>query len=207
MFGIVEHNFARNIKSIVRRVSSIADTVYTGGMDDPRNVIDKFKHVPESDIVRELDAADHGLIIALENTERDFNMGTIVRSANAFGVRRVIVIGRRQWNKRGAMATDKYLHVEYLPTTAEFVERMREEGRSIVAIDNVPGSVELAQTELPRDAVLVFGQEGPGISEELTGAADVIVAIEQFGSTRSINVGAAATVAMYAWLQRHVLQK
>ena len=180
---------------------------YTGVMDDPRNVIDKFKHVPESDIVRELDAADHGLIIALENTERDFNMGTIVRSANAFGVRRVIVIGRRQWNKRGAMATDKYLHVEYLPTTAEFVERMREEGRSIVAIDNVPGSVELAQTELPRDAVLVFGQEGPGISEELTGAADVIVAIEQFGSTRSINVGAAATVAMYAWLQRHVLQK
>lgn len=207
MFGIVEHNFARNIKSIVRRVSSIADTVYTGGMDDPRNVIDKFKHVPESDIVRELDAADHGLIIALENTERDFNMGTIVRSANAFGVRRVIVIGRRQWNKRGAMATDKYLHVEYLPTTAEFVERMREEGRSIVAIDNVPGSVKLAQTELPRDAVLVFGQEGPGISEELIEAADVIVAIEQFGSTRSINVGAAATVAMYAWLQRHVLQK
>ena len=207
MFGIVEHNFARNIKSIVRRVSSIADTVYTGGMDDPRNVIDKFKHVPESDIVRELDAADHGLIIALENTERDFNMGTIVRSANAFGVRRVIVIGRRQWNKSGAMATDKYLHVEYLPTTAEFVERMREEGRSIVAIDNVPGSVKLAQTELPRDAVLVFGQEGPGISEELIEAADVIVAIEQFGSTRSINVGAAATVAMYAWLQRHVLQK
>ena len=207
MFGIVEHNFARNIKSIVRRVSSIADTVYTGGMDDPLNVIDKFKHVPESDIVRELDAADHGLIIALENTERDFNMGTIVRSANAFGVRRVIVIGRRQWNKRGAMATDKYLHVEYLPTTAEFVERMREEGRSIVAIDNVPGSVKLAQTELPRDAVLVFGQEGPGISEELIEAADVIVAIEQFGSTRSINVGAAATVAMYAWLQRYVLQK
>lgn len=207
MFGIVEHNFARNVKSIVRHVSSIADTVYTSGMDDPRNVIDKFKHVPESDIVRELDAADHGLIIALENTERDFNMGTIVRSANAFGVRRVIVIGRRQWNKRGAMATDKYLHVEYLPTTAEFVERMREEGRSIVAIDNVPGSVKLAQTELPRDAVLVFGQEGPGISEELIEAADVIVAIEQFGSTRSINVGAAATVAMYAWLQRHVLQK
>jgi tRNA G18 (ribose-2'-O)-methylase SpoU len=207
MFGIVEHNFARNIKSIVRRVSSIADTVYTGGMDDPRNVIDKFKHVPESDIVRELDAADHGLIIALENTERDINMGTIVRSANAFGVRRVIVIGRRQWNKRGAMATDKYLHVEYLSATEEFVERMREEGRSIVAIDNVPGSVKLAQTELPRDAVLVFGQEGPGISKELIEAADVIVAIEQFGSTRSINVGAAATVAMYAWLQRHVLQK
>ena len=171
-------------------------------MDDPRNVIDKFKHVPESDIVRELDAADHGLIIALENTQRDFNMGTIVRSANAFGVRRVIVIGRRQWNKRGAMATDKYLHVEYLPTTAEFVERMREEGRSIVAIDNVPGSVELAQTELPRDAVLVFGQEGPGLSPEAVAAASGVVEITQYGSTRSINASAAAAVVMYEWCRR-----
>ena len=174
---------------------------------DTRNVVDKYKGLPTDDIKSDLDKSRVDLEIAIENLERDFNMGTIVRSANAFNIAKIHIIGRRQWNKRGAMATDKYLHVEYLPTTAEFVERMREEGRSIVAIDNVPGSVKLAQTELPRDAVLVFGQEGPGISEELIEAADVIVAIEQFGSTRSINVGAAATVAMYAWLQRHVLQK
>ena len=170
-----------------------------------RNVIDKFKNLPESEIIGQLDAENHGLVIALENTERDFNMGTIVRSANAFGVRRVIIIGRRQWNKRGAMATDKYLHIEYLQTTAEFVQLMRTEGRHIIAIDNVPGSVGLSQTELPRHAVLVFGQEGPGVSKELISTAESIVAIEQFGSTRSINVGAAATVAMYAWLQQHVL--
>lgn len=175
-------------------------------MEDARNVIDKFKGRSEAEIVKELDAVDHGLVIALENTERDFNMGTIVRSANAFGVRQIYVIGRRQWNKRGAMMTDKYLHVHYVSSTDEFVELMRRaEDRAIIAIDNIPGSVNMSETSLPKRAVLVFGQEGPGISEEMAQMADKIIAIEQFGSTRSINVGAAATVAMYCWLQQHVL--
>ena len=174
-------------------------------MEDKRNVIDEFKGRSEAEIVKELDAKDHGLVIALENTERDFNMGTIVRSANAFGVRQIYVIGRRQWNKRGAMMTDKYLHVHYVGSTAEFVKLMRAENREIIAIDNIPGSVNMSETTLPKRAVLVFGQEGPGISEEMAQAADQIVAIEQFGSTRSINVGAAATVAMYCWLQQNVL--
>lgn len=172
---------------------------------DGRNVTDEFKGRSEAEIIQTLDARSHDLVIALENTERDFNAGTIVRSANAFGVRRVYIIGRRQWNKRGAMMTDKYLHIEYLPTTEEFIQLMRAEDRAIIAIDNVPGSVPMAQTTLPQRAVLVFGQEGPGISAELAAAADQIVAIEQFGSTRSINVGAAATVAMYCWLQQNVL--
>lgn len=174
-------------------------------MNDTRNVIDEFKGLSEAAISAQLDERDHGLVIALENTERDFNMGTIVRSANAFGVRHIYIIGRRQWNKRGAMMTDKYLHVHYVGSTAEFVALMRQESREIVAIDNIPGSVNMAETKLPKHAVLVFGQEGPGISEELAGQAGRIVAIEQFGSTRSINVGAAATVAMYCWLQQHVL--
>lgn len=175
-------------------------------MEDARNVIDKFKGRSEAEIVKELDAVDHGLVIALENTERDFNMGTIVRSANAFGVRQIYVIGRRQWNKRGAMMTDKYLHVHYVGSTAEFIGLMRAENREIIAIDNIPGSVSMSETSLPERAVLVFGQEGPGISEEMAQAADKIIAIEQFGSTRSINVGAAATVAMYCWLQQYVLR-
>lgn len=178
---------------------------YTNAVQDTRNVTDEFKGRPEVEIVQTLDARSHDLVIALENTERDFNAGTIVRSANAFGVRHVYIIGRRQWNKRGAMMTDKYLHVTYVPTTEEFVRLMQSQGRAIIAIDNIPGSVMMTQTTLPARAVLVFGQEGPGISEELATAADRIVAIEQFGSTRSINVGAAAAVAMYCWLQQHVL--
>ncbi len=174
-------------------------------MNDDRNVIDEFKGVSEDEIIKTLDDSSHDLVIALENTEREFSMGTIIRSANAFGVRNVYIIGRKQWNKRGAMMTDKYLHVHYFAQLNEFISEMRREGRSIVAVDNIAGSVPLGHTRLPKKAVLVFGQEGPGVSSELSASADMIIAIEQFGSTRSLNVATAATVAMYVWLQQHVL--
>lgn len=175
-------------------------------MEDTRNVIDEFKGWQHDDIVHELDNRGTGLEIAIENTERDFNMGTIVRSANAFGVRHVHVVGRRQWNKRGAMATDKYLHVHYYATVTAFTEAMKGRDRVIVAVDNIAGSVPLSSMSLPKNAVLVFGQEGPGVSPELSAAAELIVAIEQFGSTRSLNVGVAAGIAMYAWVQQHSLR-
>lgn len=179
---------------------------YTTNMEDTRNVTDEFKGWKHEDIVRMLDERGSGLEIAIENTERDFNMGTIVRSANAFGVRHIHVIGRRQWNKRGAMATDKYLHVHYFTSVNEFSQAMKARNRVIIAIDNIAESTPLSEEHLPENAVLVFGQEGPGISRELAAAAEKTIAIEQFGSTRSINVGVAAGIAMYAWLQQNALQ-
>ncbi len=172
-------------------------------MEDTRNVIDEFKGQPHDNIVRELDKRGTGLEIAIENTERDFNMGTIVRSANAFGARHIHVIGRKQWNKRGAMATDKYLHVHYYVSVDDFAEAMKGRKRVIIAVDNIAGSVPLGSTQLPENAVLVFGQEGPGISPELADIAEKIVAIEQFGSTRSINVGVAAGIVMYMWVNQN----
>jgi len=175
-------------------------------MNDTRNVTDEFKHLSEEDIIRELDKNGIELEIAIENLERDFNMGTIVRSANAFGVRHVHVIGRRQWNKRGAMATDKYLYVHYYQTVEEFAAAMDKRAKSIIAIDNVEGSTGLHSAALPSNAVLVFGAEGPGLSKELLEVAESVIAIEQFGSTRSINVGVAAGIVMYEWLrQAHLL--
>lgn len=175
-------------------------------MEDTRNVTDEFKNVLHDDIVAQLDERGIILEIAIENLERDFNMGTIVRSANAFGVRQVYVIGRRGWNKRGAMATDKYLQVTYFQTVEAFTEEMRQQGKQIIAVDNTEGAENLQQVSLPKQAVLVFGAEGPGISQELIAAADKLVAIEQLGSTRSINVGVAAGIVMYEWLRRHNLQ-
>ena len=170
---------------------------------DTRNVIDKYKGTPLESIVADLDHDPIELEIAIENVERDFNMGTIVRTANAFGVRHIHVIGRKQWNKRGAMMTDKYLHVHYYATHDEFMDAIA--GKVLVAVDNVEGSVPLYSVQLPLHAVLLFGAEGPGISDELLGKADTIVAIEQFGSTRSINVGVAAGITMYTWLQQRYL--
>ena len=171
-------------------------------MNDPRNVTDEFKGKPQDEIVAALDARGVELEIAIENTLRDFNMGSIVRSANAFGVRRVHVIGRRQWNKRGAMSTEKYLDVIYHESPEMFANAMKEQGKTIVAIDNVAGAVTLQRATIVARAVLVFGQEGPGISFELLEQADQIVAIEQLGSTRSLNVGVAAGIATYEWLRQ-----
>ena len=173
-------------------------------MNDTRNVVDKYKGLPIEQIVADLDSRGSDLEIAIDNVSRDFNMGTIVRSANAFGVRKVHIIGSRQWNKRGAMMTDKYLHIDYWPTAGQFMAAI--EGKTLVAVDNIAGSVPLGSVKLPQKSVLLFGAEGPGISAELAKKADVIVAIEQFGSTRSLNVGVAAGIAMYTWAQQHLLQ-
>lgn len=168
-------------------------------IQDGRNVVDEFKGLSHQDIVRRLDERGVGLEIAIENLERDFNMGTIVRSANAFGIRRVHVVGRRQWNKRGAMMTDKYLEVIYHPTVTDFVDAVRL--RNIVAVDNVDFSVDIRSVDKSNDAILVFGAEGPGLSEEILSCANTIVAIPQIGSTRSLNVGVAAGIAMWEWLR------
>ena len=171
-------------------------------MEDTRNVVDEFKGMPQEQIIAELDKRRPDYLeIAVDNVTRDFNMGTIIRTANAFGVRHVHVIGRRQWNKRGAMMTDTYLHVHYHQTADEFMQAIQ--GKTLVAIDNVEGSRLLGDKELPRDAVLLFGSEGPGIREELLERAAEIVAIEQYGSTRSINVGVAAGIVMYEWVRVH----
>ncbi len=173
--------------------------------NDTRNVIDKFRGKEVDAIVSELDQTRSELEIAVENLERDFNMGTIIRNANAFNVRKVHIIGRKQWNKRGAMKTDAYLHLEYYQTPAEFFAAMQEAGREVIAIDIVENSKPLGEVSLPYNSVLVFGSEGPGLTEELRNGASGIVHIEQFGSTRSVNVGVASGIAMYAWVQQHRL--
>ena len=171
---------------------------------DRRNVADGYRYWRLDAIVADLDARRHAFHVAVENWEHDFNIGSVVRTANAFLAREVHIIGRRRWNRRGAMVTDRYQHVRHHPTVAGFVTWAHDEGLAVLAIDNVPGSVLLETFELPQRCVLVLGQEGPGLSGELVAAADAVLAIEQFGSTRSINAGAAAAVAMHAWIRRHV---
>ena len=170
---------------------------------DSRNVIDRFRYLTIDAIKAELDATRHPFHVAIENWQHDMNIGSIVRSANAFGAKTVHIIGRRRWNKRGAMVTDRYQHVLHHATVAEFVEWAKANARPIIAIDNVPGSVIIETFDFPANAILLFGQEGPGLSPEAIEAADAVVEISQFGSTRSINASAAAAVAMHAWIRQH----
>lgn len=170
---------------------------------DRRNVADEYRYWTLEAIVADLDRRRSPLHVAIENWERDFNTGSVVRTANAFNVAAVHIIGRRRWNRRGAMVTDRYLHVFHHPTVADFVAWTQEAGLVILGVDNVPGSVALEHRTLPRKAVMVFGEEGPGLSQEMQEAATDIVHITQHGSTRSINAGAAAAVAMWAWMLQH----
>ena len=171
---------------------------------DSRNVIDRYRYWTMDAIVADLDATRHPFSVAIENWQHDMNIGSIVRSANAFAAETVHIIGRRRWNKRGAMVTDRYQHVLHHATVADFVDWAKANNRPIIAIDNVPGSVIIETFDFPANAILLFGQEGPGLSPEAIEAADAVVEISQFGSTRSINASAAAAVAMHAWIRQHV---
>jgi tRNA G18 (ribose-2'-O)-methylase SpoU len=174
---------------------------------DRRNVLDKYRYWKHEAIVAELDSRRHNFHVAIENWQHDLNIGTVVRTANAFLAKEVHIIGRRRWNRRGAMVTDRYQHVRHHPTVEDFVQWAQGEGLAVIGIDIFPDSVPLETYELPRDCVLVFGQEGPGLTPEVHQAAVATLSIEQFGSTRSINAASAAAIAMHAWIRRHVFDQ
>jgi len=171
---------------------------------DTRNVIDRYRYWRMEAIVADLDARRNPFQVAVENWQHDMNIGSIVRSANAFGAHTVHIVGRRRWNRRGAMVTDRYQHVMHHPDIADLVAFASVDGLPVVAVDNVPGSVPIETFAWPRRCLMLFGQEGPGLSEEALAAAGAVVAITQFGSTRSINASAAAAIAMHSWVLQHV---
>jgi tRNA G18 (ribose-2'-O)-methylase SpoU len=168
---------------------------------DTRNVVDRYRYWTMDAIVENLDARRHPFDVAIENWQHDLNIGSIVRTANAFLAGTVHIVGRRRWNKRGAMVTDRYQHVMHHDTVSDLVAWAA--GRPIVAVDNVEGSVDVVDARKPADAILLFGQEGPGLTAEALAAADSVVSIRQFGSTRSINAAAAAAIVMHEWVRRH----
>lgn len=172
---------------------------------DHRNVVDRYRYWNHDAIVADLDTRRHGFHVAVENWRHDFNIGSVIRTANAFNAKAFHIVGGRRWNRRGAMVTDRYQHEHHHPSVADLVDWARGAGGiPLIGVDNLPGALALETFDLPQQCVLVFGQEGPGLSEAMRAACDVVLHIQQFGSTRSINAGAAAAVAMHAWVRRHV---
>jgi tRNA G18 (ribose-2'-O)-methylase SpoU len=170
---------------------------------DRRNVIDRYRYWTLESIVTDLDARRHDFAVAIENWHHDMNIGTVVRTANAFLAREVIIIGRRRWNRRGAMVTDRYQHIRHVADPAELGRYAADTGYEVVAIDNLPGAEPLESIAVPRNALFIFGQEGTGLTDEARGVATRTCSIAQFGSTRSINAGVAAGIAMHAWIRRY----
>ncbi|GMQ84874.1 MAG: RNA methyltransferase [Acidimicrobiia bacterium] len=172
---------------------------------DRRNVIDMYRYWTREAIVADLDRRRHPYHVAVENWKHDLNIGTVVRNANAFLAAEVHIVGKRRWNRRGAMVTDRYQHVRHHETIEDLVSWAVEVDLSVIGIDIVPGAVPLESTMLPERCVLLFGQEGPGLSPAARQASEVVCSITQFGSTRSINAGVASGIAMHEWIRQHVL--
>jgi tRNA G18 (ribose-2'-O)-methylase SpoU len=170
---------------------------------DRRNVVDRYRYWTVDAIVADLDRHRFGFHVAIENWRHDLNIGTVVRNANAFGAAAVHIVGRRRWNRRGAMVTDRYVHVLHHPTVADLASWAAGEGVAVVGIDNVDGSVPLDAGALPSRCVLLFGQEGTGLSAEAVAACAEVREIPMFGSTRSVNAGVASGIAMHAWIRSH----
>jgi tRNA G18 (ribose-2'-O)-methylase SpoU len=170
---------------------------------DRRNVVDRYRYWTVEAIVADLDRHRHPFHVAIENWRHDLNIGTVVRTANAFLAEAVHIVGKKRWNRRGAMVTDRYQHVHHHADVAGFVAWARGADLPVLAVDNLPGARPLESADLPRACVLLFGQEGSGLSDEARGAADGVLSIAQFGSTRSINAGVAAGIAMHAWIRQH----
>jgi tRNA G18 (ribose-2'-O)-methylase SpoU len=175
---------------------------------DRRNVVDGYRYWRQEAIVADLDGRRHAFHVAVENWEHDFNIGSVIRTANAFNAKAFHIVGRRRWNRRGAMVTDRYQHEHHHPTVADLAAWASPHGElhpgiPLIGIDNVPGSLPIEGYELPRECVLVLGQEGPGLTPVMQEACEVVLHITQYGSTRSINAGAAAAIAMHAWVLQH----
>jgi tRNA G18 (ribose-2'-O)-methylase SpoU len=175
---------------------------------DRRNVVDRYRYWRVDAIVADLDGRRHPFHVAVENWRHDLNIGTVVRNANAFLAAAVHIVGRRRWNRRGAMVTERYQNVVHHPTVDDlraWSDIADPDGLPIVGIDNLPGSVPLETVELPRHCVLLFGQEGPGLSDAARVACAQVCSITMFGSTRSINAGVASGIAMHTWIRQHAL--
>ncbi|WP_168583154.1 RNA methyltransferase [Gephyromycinifex aptenodytis] len=170
---------------------------------DARNVEDRYRYWRHEAIVADLDITRHALHIAVENWEHDFNIGSIIRTANAFNVAAFHIVGKRRWNRRGAMVTDRYQHEHHHTDVDALAAWAQDNDLALIAIDNVPGSRPIETYPIPRRALMIFGQEGPGLSAQALERAEAILHITQFGSTRSINAGAAAAIAMHAWVRSH----
>ncbi|WP_158879416.1 TrmH family RNA methyltransferase [Amycolatopsis anabasis] len=170
---------------------------------DRRNVVDAYRYWRREAIVSDVDKRRHPFHVAIENFQHDHNIGTVVRTANAFAAAAVHIVGRRRWNRRGAMVTDRYQHLHHHADVETLLAFAAAEGLDVVAVDNTPGARPVETAELPRHCVLLFGQEGPGLSPAAQDAAGLVVSIAQFGTTRSINAGVAAGIVMHTWIRQH----
>jgi tRNA G18 (ribose-2'-O)-methylase SpoU len=173
-------------------------------MIDTRNVTDFYKYWEHDAIVADLDSKRHDFVVAVERINGDFNMSVVIRNSNAFLARKVYRCGIKRYDKRGTVGTHHYEHVDYMETVEELIGKYICEGYTIVAIDNVEGAKDIRSFTWPAKSLMLFGEEGRGLSDNALSLADEIVYIPQLGSVRSLNIGTASGIVMYDYISKMV---
>lgn len=161
-------------------------------------VRDEYKGMAPEAIKAALDAKRFPFAVLCANVAYDFNLGSIIRTANAFLAREVVLFGRRKADLRGAMGSHVYETIRHAPDLPSLACLVAERGYVPVCFEQGAGAVPLPEFSWPPEPLLMFGQEGPGVPDDLRAFAKHRVFIPQFGSIRSLNVGVAAGIAMYA---------
>jgi tRNA G18 (ribose-2'-O)-methylase SpoU len=164
---------------------------------DTRNVTDFYKYWTNEAIIADLDSKRNEFVVAVERINGDFNWSVVIRNSNAFLARKVYRSGIRRYDKRGAVGTHHYEHVGYDESIVNLINKYRQEGYKIVAIDNVGEAQDIRSYRWEPKSFMLFGEEGRGLSQKAIESADDIVYIPQFGSVRSLNLGTASGIAMY----------
>lgn len=171
---------------------------------DHRNILDKYKDLDNEEIHRMRSRS--GLVALLSNNIRDFNWGSVVRSACCLGVDKVVFSGSRKYDKRGTVGAHKYMDIDYVHDPLEAIEMYRNNGYRIVAseYDENWEMTSLYDYKWDYKTLLIFGEEGNSLPEEILNAVDDIVCIPMYGPTRSLNVGASAGIMFSHYSSQHV---
>lgn len=196
------------MKEKIRTVPNFADSspdhqaAIAAGDDHFRswqyNVADHFKDKTAEEIKQTLQATANPFAVCFEHVIGDFNMGTGIRNANAFNAKEVFYVGTKKWDRRSAVGVHNYTEVQWISDIEDF--KKLKDRYVIVGIDNVPGSVPISTYSFPENTLMVFGEEGAGLTPEMQSLCKDIVYIEMFGSVRSLNCGTASGIAMYQYI-------
>lgn len=178
----------------IASMSELINPNWPTGPIDHRNVVDHYKYWRHEAILADQDKNRSELVVVTENFGNDFNISTVIRSSNAFLCQKVIILGRRRWDRRGACGMQNYEHVEHASTISEVLEK--HPAHEVVVFDNIPGATSIYEHAWNKKTILILGQESIGVSPESLKSASKVVFIPQWGAVRSLNVGSAATVAM-----------
>jgi tRNA G18 (ribose-2'-O)-methylase SpoU len=164
-----------------------------------RNVTDAFKEKTEEEISAALQATAHPFAVCFEHWIGDFNMATGIRNANGFNAKEIFYVGDKKWDRRAAVGVHNYTKVQWIPTIEEF--KKLKEKYHIVGIDNVPGSCSIRHHTWQSNTLMVFGEEGAGLTPEMQSMCEVILHIDMYGSVRSFNCGTASGIVMYDFVK------